>query len=135
MGSVAAASLVYSAVQSSGRLHLGNYLGALKQWVGLQHSVPPRPLVFAVADLHSLTGSSADAAEPTAAAETMRSLLAVGLNPERAVLYRQSDLAGQHATLMWLLSCSAATPLLQRMVHYKDKAGAWTVDQNFDSLF
>lgn len=112
--------LVYSAVQSSGRLHVGNYLGALKQWVALQSS--PHPLVFAVADLHGLTAAAAPA-DPRAAAQTVRALLAVGLDPARAVLYRQSDLAGPHSALMWLLACSTSTPLLQRMVHYKDKAG------------
>ncbi len=107
---------VYSAVQASGRLHVGNWLGALRQWEALQHG--PHSLVFAVADLHALTAG----AERCAAAETMRGLLACGLNPDRAVLYRQSDLAGPHAALMWLLACCTPTPLLQRMVHYKDKS-------------
>ncbi len=109
-------SRVYSAVQASGRLHVGNWLGALRQWEALQQG--QHSLVFAVADLHALTAG----VERCAAVETMRGLLACGLDPERAVLYRQSDLAGPHAALMWLLACSTPTPLLQRMVHYKDKS-------------
>lgn len=106
--------VVYSAIQNTGRLHVGNYLGALRQWVDLQAS--PDELVFGVADLHALTSDSR-----ASSVETVRAMLAVGLDPQRCVLYRQSDLGGLHTELMWLLACVASKPQLERMTHYKDK--------------
>jgi tryptophanyl-tRNA synthetase len=97
--------------------------------------------MFAVADLHALTSLSGKG-DRSAAIETARMVLAAGVNPKKVVLlllchyavvighicyskgtvlYRQSDLAAEHTTMMWLLACSTQTSWLNRMVHYKDK--------------
>lgn len=121
--------VVYSGVQASGRLHLGNYLGATQRWAQLQTrdgAAPGRTAtVYAIADLHSLTGrpGAAPDAPPLArvALECARAVLACGVDPRRCVLYRQSDVL-EHANLAWLLGCLTPVAWLQRMVHYKDKA-------------
>lgn len=117
-------SLIFSGIQPTGRLHIGNYLGAVKTWVSLQRN--GEHTVISVADLHAMTAvdvsSRASDSLHVRSLETARSVLACGYSSEKGILYRQSALSGAHTTLAWTLSCVCPMPWLERMVHYKDKA-------------
>jgi tryptophanyl-tRNA synthetase len=122
--------VIFSGIQPTGRLHLGNYLGAVKQWCALGASTPPTPtsrLFFSIVDLHALTASGA-APEPLSAS-TFRmaaSLMACGLAPSasRGVhLFAQSAVR-EHTELAWLLACRTPLGHLQRMAQFKSKSGA-----------
>ena len=112
-------SLVFSAVQPTGVLHLGNYLGALKQFARLQSL---HDCLFCIADLHAMTAPYdknrlADETRMVAAA-----FLACGLDPKRHLIFCQSAV-GAHAELAWILNCSARMGWLERMTQFKEKAG------------
>jgi tryptophanyl-tRNA synthetase len=111
-------SVVLSGIQSSGRLHFGNYFGAIRQHIALQ-SEPGEHLYF-IADYHALTS----ARDPVELRENVREValtyLALGLDPERATLFRQSDVP-EVCELAWLLACVTPMGLLERAVSYKDK--------------
>jgi tryptophanyl-tRNA synthetase len=110
---------VLSGIQPSGTPHLGNYFGAIQQHVALQDEFPGECFYF-IADLHALT----TVREPDRMREAVRdvavSYLALGLDPARATLFRQSDVYG-HTELTWLLSTVTGMGLLERAVSYKDK--------------
>ena len=116
-------AIVFSGIQPTGVPHLGNYLGAMQRWVQLQDeaaSDPTAKLYYSVVDLHALT--SVTASTPSSLLqhrrETLAALLAVGLDPDRCVLfYQSSDPA--HSELMWLLSCTASVGYLSRMTQWK----------------
>jgi tryptophanyl-tRNA synthetase len=108
---------ILSGIQTSGTLHIGNYFGALRQHVALQEQ---GKAVYFLADYHSMT-SVRDAAERRGFAREMAlDYLACGLDPERAILYRQSDLP-ETCELAWILSTVTPMGLLQRAHSYKDK--------------
>jgi tryptophanyl-tRNA synthetase len=109
---------VFSGMQPSGEAHLGNYLGALRQWVELQES---HACFFSIVDQHALTGDFSPDTLPTRVFDLAVSFLAVGLDPERSVLFVQSDVP-EHTELAWLFN--AVTPVgdLERMTQYKDKS-------------
>ncbi len=109
---------VFSGMQPSGEAHLGNYLGALRQWVRLQEE---HECFFAIVDQHALTGDLDPAALPARVYDLAVSFLAVGLDPERSTIFVQSDVP-EHAELAWLFN--AVTPVgdLERMTQYKDKS-------------
>ena len=105
-------------MQPSGTLHLGNYLGALRQWVADQEV---DDALYCVVDLHALT-IDVDPGELRAnTRDTAVGLLAVGLDPERCILFVQSHVA-EHAELSWLLECTASYGELRRMTQFKDKS-------------
>jgi tryptophanyl-tRNA synthetase len=110
---------VLSGVQPSGDLHLGNYLGAFRNWVADQHQFDA---LFCVVDLHALTLDY----DPTLLAqrtlETAENLLAVGLDPSVCTLFVQSHVP-EHPRLTWLLECTATYGELRRMTQFKDKSG------------
>ncbi|PHR63207.1 MAG: tryptophan--tRNA ligase [Robiginitomaculum sp.] len=110
---------VFSGVQPTGQLHLGNYLGALSKFVKLQDQ---HECVFCVVDLHAITVPQ----ERNVLAENTRQIsaafLACGLDPEKAVIFVQSSVSA-HAELAWILSCTARMGWLERMTQFKDKAG------------
>lgn len=110
---------IVSGVQPTGNLHLGNYLGALKQFANLQDLAPT--FLF-VADLHALTMRQ----DPALLASQTRSIaaayLAAGLDPHKAVIFPQSAVRA-HSELAWLLSCVARIGWMDRMVQYKEKSG------------
>ena len=111
-------SRIFSGIQPSGELHLGNYLGAVKNWVQLQHS---HPAIYCVVDYHALTGTY-DPAQLRARKRDMAvSLLAAGIDPDVASLFVQSAVP-EHTELQWILN--TVTPLgeLERQTQYKDKA-------------
>jgi tryptophanyl-tRNA synthetase len=109
---------VFSGVQPSGNLHLGNYLGALQNWVSIQDRYEN---YFCIVDLHAITVPQDPKVLRQKVREVAAVYLAVGLNPEKCVIFRQSRVSG-HAELAWLLNCMAKVGELSRMTQFKDKA-------------
>lgn len=111
---------VFSGVQPTGELHLGTYLGAIRQWVAKQHE---RDNVFCVVDLHALTVP--ENVDPKTLREASRQVAAVyfacGIDPEENIVFIQSHLH-EHAELTWLLNCVTPLGWLQRMTQFKSKA-------------
>lgn len=112
-------SRIFSGIQPSGELHIGNYLGAVQNWVRLQEG--PDRSFFCVVDLHALTGNYDPADLRRRRHEMALSLLAAGLDPERCTLFYQSTVRA-HAELGWIFN--TVTPLgdLERQVQFKDKS-------------
>ena len=109
---------VLSCIQPSGALTLGNYLGALKNWVSMQDEFD---CTFAVADLHAITVRQEPAKFRSQIYSTCALLLALGLDPEKSTLFIQSQVPS-HAELMWVLSCYTQFGELSRMTQFKDKS-------------
>lgn len=109
---------VFSAIQPSGMLTLGNYLGALKNMAGLQDDYD---CIYAVADLHAITVRQVPADFRRRILETYAILLAVGIDPKKSILFIQSQVAA-HAQLSWVLSCYTQFGELSRMTQFKDKS-------------
>ncbi len=109
---------VFSGIQPSGELHIGNYLGAVQNWVRLQHQ---HDCLFSVVDLHAITQPYDAATLAQRTLDMAIGLFAVGLDPERAIVFVQSHVA-EHSELNWLLT--TVTPLgeLERQTQFKDKA-------------
>jgi tryptophanyl-tRNA synthetase len=114
---------VVSGIQPTGNLHLGNYLGAIKQWVAMQDAMKPgEECLFFLADLHALS-QPVVAAELTAnTIEMAATLLACGIDPDRAILFNQARVPA-HSELSWILGGTARMGWLNRMTQWKDKAG------------
>lgn len=112
---------ILSGIQPSGRLHIGNYLGALKNFVELQKSGTYQ-CYFMIADLHSLTEQYTIADKQTQLVDLAASYLAVGLDPKKSVLFMQSHVPA-HTQLAWILNTLTPMGELERMTQYKDKAG------------
>ena len=110
---------VFSGVQPSGDLHLGNYLGAFRNWVADQHEFDA---LFCVVDLHALTLDYDPALLAQRTLETAESLLAAGLDPSVCTLFVQSHVP-EHPRLTWLLECTATYGELRRMTQFKEKSG------------
>jgi tryptophanyl-tRNA synthetase len=112
---------VVSGIQPTGNLHLGNYLGAIRNWVRMQESFAGDTLYF-LADLHAITvhNNPADLAANTR--EMAAALIACGIDPGRSILFNQARVPA-HAELAWLLFCTARIGWLNRMTQFKDKAG------------
>ena len=109
---------VFSGVQPTGNLHLGNYLGAIRNWVPLQNQ---RPSIFCVVDLHAITaGFEPDLADKTR--EIAAAYIACGIDPKTSTIFAQSHVSA-HAELAWILNCVARIGWLDRMTQFKDKAG------------
>lgn len=110
---------VFSGAQPSGNLHLGNYLGALRRWVAMQDDFET---VYCVVDLHAITVWQDPKALAHATRELAAAYIACGLDPDRAILFNQSQVPG-HAQLAWVFNCVARIGWLNRMTQFKDKAG------------
>ena len=110
---------IFSGVQPSGDLHLGNYLGALKNFVSLQKEYE---CFFCVVDLHAITVWQDPKDLTNKAREVMAAFIAAGIDPEKNVLFSQSQVP-QHTQLAWIFSCVARMGWLNRMTQFKDKAG------------
>ena len=110
---------VLSGIQPSGDLHLGNYLGAIRNWVADQDE---HDALYCVVDLHALTLEIDPADLRARTYDTALDLLAAGLDPERCTLFVQSHVV-QHTQMAWLLECTATMGELQRMTQFKDKSG------------
>lgn len=109
---------VLSAIQPSGMLTLGNYLGALKNWKNMQDDFD---CMFAVADLHAITVRQEPAKFRAQIYTTCALLLALGLDPEKSIMFIQSHVAA-HSQLSWILSCYTQFGELSRMTQFKDKS-------------
>ena len=111
--------LVFSGVQPTGSLHLGNYLGALKNFVDLQKS---NECIYCVVDLHAITVFQDPTDLKNNILETTAAFLASGLDHKKSIIFNQSSVSG-HAELAWILNCVARIGWLNRMTQFKDKAG------------
>ncbi len=111
---------IFSGIQPTGRKHLGNYIGAITQCVAGQER---GEALFCVVDLHALTVPFKPASLRESVLDTAATLLAAGLDPERCIFFRQSDVR-EHTELSWLLSSVTAFGDLNRMTQFKDKAGS-----------
>jgi tryptophanyl-tRNA synthetase len=112
--------LVFSGVQPTGNLHLGNYLGALKNFVLLQKEME---CIYCVVDLHAITVFQEPSQLQNNVLETTASFLATGLDPNKSIIFNQSSVSG-HAELAWILNCISRIGWLNRMTQFKDKAGS-----------
>ena len=113
-------NLVFSGVQPTGNLHLGNYLGALKNFVSLQKEME---CIYCVVDLHAITVFQKPSELHDNVLETTASFLATGLDPNKSIIFNQSSVSG-HAELAWILNCVSKIGWLNRMTQFKDKAGS-----------
>lgn len=109
---------ILSGIQPTGLMHVGNYFGAVKNWVALQEQ--DAECFYCVVDLHSMTGGFAPKELPRLSMELALDLLACGIDPDRSALFLQSQIR-EHSELAWVLSCVAAYGDLTRMTQFKDK--------------
>ena len=114
--------LVFSGMQPTNTLHLGNYLGALKNWVKLQDKMP---CIYCVVDMHAIT-AEAGYAKPGELAQATREVtaayVAAGVDPKRSILFNQSRVPA-HAELAWVFNCVARLGWMDRMTQFKEKSG------------
>src|ERR1039457_613062 len=111
--------LVFSGVQPTGNLHLGNYLGALKRFVEMQKT---HPCIYCVVDLHAMTMPHDPATLRRTTREVTAAFVACGIDPAKNAVFNQSRVA-EHAELAWVLDCVARLGWLNRMTQFKEKAG------------
>jgi tryptophanyl-tRNA synthetase len=113
------APVIFSGIQPTGRKHLGNYIGAIRQYVEGQER--GEPAIFCIVDLHAISVAFDPAELRERLYDTAAILLAAGLDPERCIFFRQSDVP-EHSELTWLLSAVTAHGDLNRMHQFKDKS-------------
>ena len=109
---------VFSGVQPTGNIHLGNYIGALRQFVELQEEMD---CVYCIVDMHSITVPQDPEQLRKTTLDVAALYLAVGLDPKKATIFVQSTVP-QHAELSWVLTCNSYTGELSRMTQFKDKS-------------
>ena len=107
-------NVIFSGVQPTGNLHLGNYLGAIRNWVALQNDFD---CIYCVVDLHAITVPQDPNALRTSIREVAACLIASGIDPDQAVLFNQSTVP-QHAELAWIFNCVARLGWLNRMTQF-----------------
>jgi tryptophanyl-tRNA synthetase len=112
---------IFSGVQPTGNLHLGNYLGAIKNFVDLNNDTN-NSCIFCVVDLHAITVKQDPKKLKNNIRETVATFVASGIDPKRSIIFNQSRVAA-HAELAWILSCVARMGWLNRMTQFKEKAG------------
>jgi len=110
---------VFSGVQPTGNLHLGNYLGAIKNFVDLQNKYE---CIYCIVDLHAITVHQDPKDLKSNILETIASFVASGLNPEQNIIFNQASVAA-HSELAWIFNCVARIGWLNRMTQFKEKAG------------
>jgi tryptophanyl-tRNA synthetase len=111
--------LVFSGMQPTNTLHLGNYLGALRNWIKLQDQMP---CVYCVVDMHAITVAQDPQALAASTREVAAAYIAAGVDPKRSILFNQSQVSA-HAELAWVFNCVARMGWLNRMTQFKEKAG------------
>ncbi|MFN3230780.1 MAG: tryptophan--tRNA ligase [Alphaproteobacteria bacterium] len=111
--------IVFSGVQPTGNLHLGNYLGAIRNWVTLQDNYD---CIFSVVDLHAITQFQEPANLRASTRSVAATYIAAGIDPDKALLFVQSQVPA-HAELAWIFNCVTRIGWLNRMTQFKDKAG------------
>jgi tryptophanyl-tRNA synthetase len=122
---------IFSGIKPSGNLHLGNYLGAIKQWVDMQAG---NNCIFCVVDYHAITvpQDPKELAERTI--EIAKIYLAAGINPKKSIIFKQSDIK-EHTELAWILNCTTARMSdLENMTQYKDKAGITKITESTENF-
>jgi tryptophanyl-tRNA synthetase len=119
MAAAAHRQLVFSGMQPTNTLHLGNYLGALKNWVRLQETMD---CIYCVVDMHAITVENDPKALAAATREVTAAYVASGVDPARAILFNQSQVH-EHTELAWIFNCVARMGWLGRMTQFKEKAG------------
>jgi len=110
---------ILSGIQPTGKLHIGNYLGALQNWVALQHEFP-NACYYCIVDLHAVTVPYEPKLLRQRVFDTALDFLAAGLDPSKSTIFVQSTVH-EHSELMWLLNTITPLGLLERMTQYKDK--------------
>ena len=110
---------IFSGVQPTGSLHLGNYLGAIRNWARLQDEFEA---IYCVVDLHAVTAPHDPKELSRATREVTAGLIASGIDPTRSIIFNQS-MVPEHAELSWLFNCIARLGWLNRMTQFKEKAG------------
>ena len=111
---------VFSGVQPTGNLHLGNYLGAIKNFVALQNKFE---CIYCIVDLHAITSRQDPKELKSNILETVASFIASGLNPEKNIIFNQASVPA-HSELAWIFNCVARIGWMNRMTQFKEKAGA-----------
>jgi tryptophanyl-tRNA synthetase len=111
---------LFSGIQPTGKLHIGNYLGALKNFVDLQNSGGYN-CYFCIVDLHSLSGDLDPKTKPMQILDLAADFLAVGLDPKKSIIFQQSQVPG-HSELTWILNSITPMGELERMTQFKDKS-------------
>ena len=110
--------VIFSGMQPTGMPHLGNYLGALKNWVALQDEYR---CIYCIVDMHSITVRQDPAVLRKRSRDLLQLYIAMGLNPEQTIIYFQSHVSG-HAELAWILNCFTYMGELNRMTQFKEKS-------------
>ena len=112
---------IFSGVQPTGNLHLGNYLGAIKNFVELNNDNKNK-CIFCVVDLHAITTNQDPKELRNNIRETVATFLASGIDPKKSIIFNQSQVSA-HSEAAWILSCTARMGWLNRMTQFKEKAG------------
>ena len=112
------AKRIFSGAQPTGNIHIGNYLGALRNWAALQHEFES---LFCIVNLHAITQPQDPQTLARKTRELVRLYLASGIDPQVSIIYVQSDVP-EHAELAWILGCITRVSELERMTQFKDKA-------------
>jgi tryptophanyl-tRNA synthetase len=110
---------VFSGMQPTGNLHLGNYLGALMRWVEMQNT---HECIYCMVDMHAITVAQDPAELRQATRDVAAAYIAAGLDPKRSIIFNQSQVA-EHAELAWVFNCTARLGWLNKMTQFKEKAG------------
>ncbi len=113
---------IFSGVQPTGNLHLGNYLGAIKNFVDLQDSEPEYKCLYCVVDMHAITVWQEPEFLKNSIREVIAIFLAAGLDPKKSIIFNQSKVSS-HAELAWVFNCVSRLGWLNRMTQFKEKAG------------
>lgn len=122
---------LFSGMQPSGEVHLGNYLGAIKNWVELQKE---HELMLCIVDLHAITVPQDPDELRCRSIQLVKLFLACGIDPEKTIIFRQSDVAA-HSELAWILSTLTSMGELNRMTQFKDKSQKGAADNASAGLF
>lgn len=117
--------LVFSGVQPTGNLHLGNYLGAIRKFVALQEN---NDCIYCVVDLHALTAQLVHDDMPNQIRSIAAAFIASGIDPKKHIVFNQSAVP-QHAELAWIFNCVARIGWMERMTQFKDKTGGKNAEQ------
>ncbi|MBP9858681.1 MAG: tryptophan--tRNA ligase, partial [Kofleriaceae bacterium] len=112
---------VFSGIQPSGELHVGNYIGAIRNWVQLQEMQGQYHCVFCVVDYHAITQDYAPKEMPKRVLDMATDILALGVDPDKALLFVQS-MVPEHTELCWIFNAVTGHGDLERMTQFKDKA-------------
>jgi len=114
---------ILSGMQPTYQLHLGNYLGALKNWVDLQNAEPDNENLYCVVDMHAITVPNDKINLAQATREIAAAYIAAGIDPTKSAIFAQSAVGDLHAQLMWYLATMTQIGKLNRMTQFKDKVG------------